>query len=224
MAELPSATSAGANKAGVVLGYRWLARGPARARTLPRGWAGIDVSECPADALSWGAGPIVARVALSGELFRSPRRVSGRDAVVLWTADATTVLGEWMLWISELSVERRAAQAIAIVEAEREAVSARLAVERAALLAIRRWLVCRTSTSVARQAVGAARRLGTDTDDRWWWRIWDDWMAVGCWTAWAPLAASWFAHHYCAIPGVRAELERRLLALAPPEGEPRCEV
>src|SRR3972149_261127 len=69
---------------------------PSRAEgPLVRGENGMHASHRAIDALSYAPGPVVSRVELLGERLDEGDKSCARERLVLWLADATTVLHEF---------------------------------------------------------------------------------------------------------------------------------
>ena len=213
----------------------WLISGPDLA-------SGIDEpgrllgSRSPAVALDGATGTIASRVLLWGELHACGQRVFASVREVVWSADATAVLRDWALWcvretplcdgrtVWHLLIDGRSREAVETAElyARGEASAVELEDARSAARDVCRlrqlddphesaayaaWQVASQSARDAAWGAGTSTRraaAGYAVRDR------------------APLApwgkaddAAWDAAWAAALAAQDAELERRLLALAP---------
>ena len=109
---------------------------------------GMHASRRAIDALSYAPGPVVSRVELLGERLDDGDKSCARERLVLWLADATTVLHEFACAM--------ATDALCAAEARGERVDPRLW---AAIETKRRWLrgdATDQELAAARAAAGAA--------------------------------------------------------------------
>ena len=153
---------------------------------------GMHASIRPIDALKYAPGSLVCRVTLEGEILANTDKVCARTRTVLWMADATRTLYEFAVWCAERALQRERDQG-------REPNSDSWA----ALDIKRQWLRGEASDDElddATTAASAAARTAAETAAR---------TAASA----AARAAAWAA----AMDAQNAELERRLLLLAPME-------
>jgi len=66
---------------------------------------GLHASIRPIDALRFAPGPIVCRVALSGEILTGPDKACATERTCIWMADATRTLHEFACWCAEQALQ-----------------------------------------------------------------------------------------------------------------------
>ena len=167
---------------------------------------GMHASRRAIDALSYAPGPVVSRVELLGERLDDGDKSCARERLVLWLADATTVLHEFACAM--------ATDALCAAEARGERVDPRLW---AAIETKRRWLrgdatdqELAAARAAARAAAGAAAwdAAGAAAGAA----VWDAAGAAAWDAAWdAAWAAAWDA----ARAAQNVMLETMLGSLAP---------
>ena len=202
----------------VEAGKTYVAEGPLR---ICRN--GMHASKRALDALERAPGPIICRVRLEGELQHDNAKSVGRSRTVLWMADATTVLHEFALWSAKRGLLREQAASretdyrcwVAIEIKQRwvwgDASDAELSMARiAARDAVSDIARCNTGTADGTAAWAAARA------------VWASTGTSALEAAWGTaLSAAWSATDDAAKTAIwdelNAELERRLMALAPAE-------
>ena len=127
---------------------------------------GLHASVRPIDALFYAPGPILCRVALSGEILEDKDKVCAEHRTVLWMADATRALhlfacdeAERALQIAKVD-EPRCAAAIKTKRRwlDGEATDQELAAARAAASAAARAAASAAASAAARAAASAAAR------------------------------------------------------------------
>ena len=120
---------------------------------------GMHASRRAIDALPYAPGPVVSRVELLGERLDDGDKSCARERLVLWLADATTVLHEFACAM--------ATDALCAAEARGERVDPRLW---AAIETKRRWL----RGDATDQELAAARAAAWDAAwDAAWAAAWD---------------------------------------------------
>jgi hypothetical protein len=82
---------------------------------------GLHASMEPLDALLYAPGTIVCRVELSGKILQDYDKMCAEKRTVLWMADATTALHEFMAWCAADMAERLGLRdvGVAIVKAKK---------------------------------------------------------------------------------------------------------
>jgi len=158
---------------------------------------GLHASKKAIDALSYAPGATVCRVELSGEVLEDTAKVCAAERTVVWMADATRVLHEFACWCAEEALKR-----------------AKVTDERCwnAIKKKRAWLdgnATDEELAAAQAAAGAATRTAARAAA---------WAATATATRAAARAVAWAARA-AAREEYSAELERRLMALAPPTSE-----
>ena len=167
---------------------------------------GMHASRRAIDALPYAPGPVVSRVELLGERLDEGDKSCARERLVLWLADATTVLHEFACAM--------ATDALCAAEARGERVDPRLW---AAIETKRRWLrgdatdqELAAARAAARAAAGAAAWDAAGAAARA--AAWDAARAAAWDAAWdAAWAAAWDA----ARAAQNVMLETMLGSLAP---------
>ena len=156
---------------------------------------GMHASKRPIDALRYAPGWIVCRVRLSGELIEDTDKTVARSRTVLWIADARDTLILWACWCAEQALCRQRKRGREPDERSWRAIRAP-----------EQWVAGKLSTADLKAA--AAYAYADDAADA---------------AAYAAAYAADDADARQARRSVRdaqnAELERRLLALAPTEVE-----
>ena len=194
---------------------------------LVANWDGVRAAALPLDALELAGGPVVVRVRLSGEITHDAEAIRSRHREMLWEADAGRVLREFAIWCAERALtgcrERGDEPHVASRRAlevtrhwldgnatDRELAAARRAAWDAVYDAgngfAENGFVGNADLSAARSAAGAA-----DIDAA---------RAAGYAAATVALSVGWAAgmasnEDAAEEAAENAELERRLLALAP---------
>jgi hypothetical protein len=159
---------------------------------------GFHASARAFDALRYAPGSLVCRVRLGGEIVVDDDKVCAQQRTVVWMADATRTLHEFACWAAEGALDAIASRGETVDPRSRRAIEVK-----------RLWLDGQATDeelAAARDAAGAAARDAARAAA--WAAAWDAaWDA-----AWvAARDAAWDA----ALDDMNAELERRLLALAP---------
>ena len=163
---------------------------------------GLHGSVKALDALGYAPGPIVCRVELRGEILRDNDKLCATERKVLWVADATRTLHEFVCWCAERALQRER-------KAGREPAKALWA----AIAAKRMWLrgeLDDKGLADASDAARAASAAASAASAAAWAASAAAWAArAAAWAASAALTAAWAAQN--------RKLTRMLNALAKAE-------
>jgi hypothetical protein len=183
---------------------------------------GFHASARAIDALRYAPGALVCRVRLGGEIVVGDDKVSAQQRTVLWMADATRTLHEFACWAAEGALDAIASRGETVDPRSRRAIEVkRLWLDGQATdeeLAAAWAAAWDAAWDAARFAAEAAARDAARAAA--WAAAWDA-ARDAAWAAArdAAWAAAWVAARDAAwdaaLDDMNAELERRLLALAP---------
>ena len=179
---------------------------------------GLHASVRPIDALFYAPGPILCRVALSGEIIHDGDKVCAQHRTVLWMADATRTLhlfacdeAERALRATEID-DSRCFDAIATKRRwiDGKATGEELAAARAAASAAARAAASAAASAAAWAAARAAARAAA----------WAAASAAASAAAWAAAsAAAWAAARAAAREAQNERLTAAFFGLQPKEAE-----
>lgn len=185
---------------------------------------GLHASRSALQALRYAPGPIVCRVELGGQIRSDAGLVAATERTVLWLSDAGRATHEFAVWCAEQALRGEAAQGRERADPSWSALETK-----------RRWLRGEATDQEMAEAVDATRaisggvvgqaartaiRAGVEATGEAAWRgLWDcvtaALWAAACAGGRAASESSYGLALDAAAAAYNAELERRLLALAP---------